>query len=117
MFYGGNRVVGEDREIAARIFRARGARSAPVIGEDGDAQRGQDRLEMIVERRRAQRRRGAVRHDDRRDGLAADRQMERSRQLGIAAGKLRSEEHTSELQSLMRSSSAVLCLKKKNTNH
>src|SRR3546814_1557835 len=29
---------------------------------------------------------------------------------------LRSEEHTSELQSLMRSSYAVLCLKKKTTN-
>src|SRR3546814_6108075 len=28
----------------------------------------------------------------------------------------RSEEHTSELQSLMRTSYAVLCLKKKNTN-
>src|SRR3546814_7260136 len=35
-----------------------------------------------------------------------------------AAGKstLRSEEHTSELQSLMRISYAVFCLKKKNTN-
>src|SRR3546814_8491015 len=30
---------------------------------------------------------------------------------------MRSEEHTSELQSLMRSSYAVLCLKKKNTQH
>src|SRR3546814_8126112 len=29
---------------------------------------------------------------------------------------LRSEEHTSELQSLMRNSYAVFCLKKKNTN-
>src|SRR3546814_10080291 len=29
----------------------------------------------------------------------------------------RSEEHTSELQSLMRISYAVFCLKKKNTNH
>src|SRR3546814_4033594 len=29
----------------------------------------------------------------------------------------RSEEHTSELQSLMRNSYAVLCLKKKNANH
>src|SRR3546814_9423106 len=29
----------------------------------------------------------------------------------------RSEEHTSELQSLMRISSAVFCLKKKNTKH
>src|SRR3546814_3470871 len=32
------------------------------------------------------------------------------------AGK-RSEEHTSELQSLMRISYAVFCLKKKNNNH
>src|SRR3546814_7390885 len=30
---------------------------------------------------------------------------------------LRSEEHTSELQSLMRISYAVFCLKKKNTNN
>src|SRR3546814_8763084 len=30
---------------------------------------------------------------------------------------LRSEEHTSELQSLMRISYAVFCLKKKNQNH
>src|SRR3546814_3042677 len=34
--------------------------------------------------------------------------------LGMMAG--RSEEHTSELQSLMRSSYAVFCLKKKNRN-
>src|SRR3546814_3214046 len=32
-------------------------------------------------------------------------------------GGLRSEEHTSELQSLMRSSYAVFCLKKKNTKN
>src|SRR3546814_10068394 len=31
-------------------------------------------------------------------------------------GRLRSEEHTSELQSLMRISYAVFCLKKKNQN-
>src|SRR3546814_1997931 len=30
---------------------------------------------------------------------------------------IRSEEHTSELQSLMRISYAVFCLKKKNNNH
>src|SRR3546814_3059857 len=34
-----------------------------------------------------------------------------------AASSLRSEEHTSELQSLMRISYAVFCLKKKNTEH
>src|SRR3546814_2884362 len=32
----------------------------------------------------------------------------------ISSGRLRSEEHTSELQSLMRISYAVFCLKKKN---
>src|SRR3546814_9342468 len=36
---------------------------------------------------------------------------------GVVLGKIeRSEEHTSELQSLMRISYAVFCLKKKNTN-
>src|SRR3546814_5847367 len=34
----------------------------------------------------------------------------------IEEGEVRSEEHTSELQSLMRSSYAVFCLKKKKTN-
>src|SRR3546814_5938625 len=33
----------------------------------------------------------------------------------VAVSALRSEEHTSELQSLMRISYAVFCLKKKNT--
>src|SRR3546814_10339138 len=42
-------------------------------------------------------------------GLARAAEVER---LGLA----RSEEHTSELQSLMRSSYAVFCLKKKKTN-
>src|SRR3546814_4727270 len=35
-------------------------------------------------------------------------------QAGIRSERLRSEEHTSELQSLMRISYAVFCLKKKN---
>src|SRR3546814_4081361 len=34
---------------------------------------------------------------------------------GVASAALRSEEHTSELQSLMRISYAVFCLKKKTT--
>src|SRR3546814_5783810 len=34
---------------------------------------------------------------------------------GVFNGRDRSEEHTSELQSLMRTSYAVFCLKKKNT--
>src|SRR3546814_7414701 len=35
----------------------------------------------------------------------------------VASGHLRSEEHTSELQSLMRISYAVFCLKKKKIRH
>src|SRR3546814_7136255 len=37
--------------------------------------------------------------------------------MPFAHHHLRSEEHTSELQSLMRISYAVFCLKKKNTQH
>src|SRR3546814_5160960 len=36
---------------------------------------------------------------------------------GLFGAPSRSEEHTSELQSLMRISYAVFCLKKKNTKH
>src|SRR3546814_8172213 len=36
---------------------------------------------------------------------------------GVTQSYKRSEEHTSELQSLMRISYAVFCLKKKNNNH
>src|SRR3546814_1610663 len=43
------------------------------------------------------------------------RKQEEGRSSRSAAGsRVRSEEHTSELQSLMRSSYAVVCLKKKN---
>src|SRR3546814_10524489 len=41
----------------------------------------------------------------------------RGRETGGAPTRLRSEEHTSELQSLMRISYAVFCLKKKKTKH
>src|SRR3546814_4895847 len=37
--------------------------------------------------------------------------------IGRVVFAMRSEEHTSELQSLMRISYAVFCLKKKITNH
>src|SRR3546814_2254828 len=47
-------------------------------------------------------------------GVAADSEMlaERLRRLRQERGLSRSEEHTSELQSLMRTSYAVFCLKK-----
>src|SRR3546814_5415823 len=45
----------------------------------------------------------------------ADGELESARRLSGRAGDARSEEHTSELQSLMRHSYAVFCLKKNNT--
>src|SRR3546814_6860740 len=55
---------------------------------------------------------GFVRRDRRLCGISADqRNLVRE-----AAHVSRSEEHTSELQSLMRISYAVFCLKKKNTS-
>src|SRR3546814_6080540 len=41
---------------------------------------------------------------------------QRDVQVDVSTILVRSEEHTSELQSLMRISYAVFCLKKKNTN-
>src|SRR3546814_1429386 len=50
------------------------------------------------------------------DGRRRRRHRHRHRILEELFGK-RSEEHTSELQSLMRISYAVFCLKKKKTKH
>src|SRR3546814_6064402 len=44
---------------------------------------------------------------------ASDGRYERNQEFGDSARLIRSEEHTSELQSLMRISYAVFCLKKK----
>src|SRR3546814_6520682 len=41
----------------------------------------------------------------------------RSPTRAVPSARPRSEEHTSELQSLMRNSSAVFCLKKKKNEH
>src|SRR3546814_7959216 len=45
---------------------------------------------------------------------AQHRHPRRRRQIAVDHGRARSEEHTSELQSLMRISYAVFCLNKKN---
>src|SRR3546814_2681779 len=48
---------------------------------------------------------------------SAARSEGHQQQRPVAQGRRRSEEHTSELQSLMRISYAVFCLKKKNNRH
>src|SRR3546814_2517145 len=59
--------------------------------------------------------RNAGRHVAHDAGLGADLGAGRDLEVAGDAG-LRSEEHTSELQSLMRISYAVFCLKKKKQN-
>src|SRR3546814_3664486 len=50
-------------------------------------------------------------------GSMIDRRIDDAVVIPRAAAGVRSEEHTSELQSLMRISYAVFCLKKKKTEH
>src|SRR3546814_3867933 len=66
--------------------------------------RATDRLQAEADARSARTQRQG--HADR------DRRADYRRRLGLSPP--RSEEHTSELQSLMRNSYAVFCLKKKN---
>src|SRR3546814_9007476 len=61
--------------------------------------RGADAVEMFADRRR---------HAPHRERLESAENLD--------PGPVRSEEHTSELQSLMRISYAVFCLKKKHTH-
>src|SRR3546814_6366083 len=86
--------------------------------EIGDHQRPVSRP---IERALGQRDEGLAREGKkgrRRHGAAMDRASPRSKTLGrdgavrCRASSPRSEEHTSELQSLMRISYAVFCLKK-----
>src|SRR3546814_10534805 len=51
------------------------------------------------------------------DEQLAERRLERPEALARMVGEHRSEEHTSELQSLMRNSYAVFCLKKKQKKY
>src|SRR3546814_6770770 len=69
----------------------------------GDLHRAEDHLEEPALHRR---------HGDRDLRLHAPAVRARGRSL-LAGDRARSEEHTSELQSLMRISYAVFCLKKK----
>src|SRR3546814_5811868 len=81
-----------------------GRRRCPLrpAGARGDARRWRVRRDL----RRSELHRPQSRHRDRRSIDSED---------GRDRLRLRSEEHTSELQSLMRISYAVFCLKKKKT--
>src|SRR3546814_3245031 len=79
------------------------------------AQQGQTAADDALARQSAMRQ--DVLHEIHTD--TADQQSRGGLTIGIsklAQSRDRSEEHTSEPQSLMRNSYAVFCLKKKNTN-
>src|SRR3546814_6366626 len=85
---------------------------------------GIDALRKLVVRhaRARQRRAGALQDRAARHAALSRRKLARSSvtwrviSFSISSAHRRSEEHTSELQSLMRISYAVFCLKKKTNN-
>src|SRR3546814_6006131 len=84
--------------------------SSDLDGDDDGEQRGEHGRSLM------QPRDGARLSPARPSPRASTRPASaRSRPTATAAGHPRSEEHTSELQSLMRISYAVFCLKKNNT--
>src|SRR3546814_10193881 len=80
-----------DQHVAGVVALQRGSLLRPAEGRDGPQRRGDPGVQHV--------------------GIA----RERHRLAIVRGGQGRSEEHTSELQSLMRISYAVFCLKKKKT--
>src|SRR3546814_9993329 len=87
-------------------------------GGEGDEEAGDcgydvRRLPPGMDAGKLLRKQAVARHDE-EDARLAKQHHQHHRRQGEEGG--RSEEHTSDLQSLMRISSAVFCLKKTNTN-
>src|SRR3546814_5811532 len=108
----------EGQAIAGRVDRIH-QRVQPCAGEADDVQHRPEHLPPQL--------RDVVDLDDRRRHEAAMRAFLRqwlllhraaqgAHRLYVPPDSFRSEEHTSELQSLMRISYAVFCLKKKTNN-
>src|SRR3546814_1571192 len=105
-----------DPEVEARAHRERFDRARHGAG--GAA--AEDQVDARARRDIGQRHRGRhLLRQRQRLGAADARSFEQAREtvaIPQRRGEFRSEEHTSELQSLMRISYAVFCLKKKKRN-
>src|SRR3546814_5840134 len=99
---------GEEPAVIRRQFLGPAHHAGAALGGGGE-----EDLRAVGAHQLAAFHREGLGHD-RHEVVAARRAHHRQRHAGIAGGCLRSEEHTSELQSLMRTSYAVFCLKKKN---
>src|SRR3546814_1118694 len=97
-------IIGEDEVEPFHV--AREAKQPRQAGAAGERRRVFRKVDSYVTRNRLSRRK-LVRH------AAQDRMVCRIAERVHQANGPRSAEHTSELQSLMRSSYAVFCLKKK----
>src|SRR3546814_3044817 len=117
--------------IAAIVDHALGLRLGAFRQCEGCAERGVDRRVLVIaeyDRKRFLRRPDRrVRIERRRRGRSQQGRSHQKSEKGITprhpptviarSRRRRSEEHTSELQSLMRISYAVFCLKKKKQNN
>src|SRR3546814_5436290 len=97
--------------------RGRTARQRGALPEELDLDPATAEVAVAQERQRVVLLEGAARSGAGRGPEGHDVEAERSAQAGepleeLGRFELRSEEHTSELQSLMRISYAVFCLKK-----
>src|SRR3546814_1893439 len=95
-------VCSSDLVLHAQLLPGRG------LAGPGD-RRGDHRLVLLAERRHL-----GVAIDGDRVAVVGHQRVQRLDQAPRRGVDHRSEEHTSELQSLMRTSYAVFCLKKKN---
>src|SRR3546814_9635860 len=98
------------------IYRSEHLRGILAIPPDEDIQRWDWWIEQVYPQDRKRYRLALRRHRDSRDNLFACEYRLRHRDGGwrwMLDRAVRSEEHTSEPQSLMRTPYAVFCLKKK----
>src|SRR3546814_5022788 len=87
-----------------------------TLCRSGKCRPGRERLRVILECPGGRARFGGVRSDRGQDGTGVPPFPMFDATFRQRGGTQRSEEHTSELQSLMRISYAVFCLKKKISN-
>src|SRR3546814_8950887 len=98
-----------EKQHAKRLHRGHGEEE-----HHHRAVHGEELVVGLLRQNAVERQRKLGAHDDRE--TARQHEEQKGRRYIIDAD-IRSEEHTSELQSLMRISYAVFCLKKKNKNN
>src|SRR3546814_3504964 len=105
---GSSEADGGNRQADARPVRQEGCEEGACQedgGEEGAGEEGREEKDVDEEDRRKK--------GNEKDGGEED--YHRGRRRPVLTNHRRSEEHTSELQSLMRNSYAVFCLKKNKT--